>query len=617
MKKLFLITTFLCITIISKSQIRDKSNAIWYFGDSVGIDFRGCEPQLLYDHHHWLHAESVSMSDENGNFLFYSDGTSVWNKNHQLMSNSKTPPNFIDYSSNGNTTVKQPGHNDIYYLFNIKPEFSYSVIDMSLDGGLGDIAFDSTIRFPYQSFEKKIAAVRHANGEDIWIATHEFGSDSFYCFLLTANGLDPNIVISKAGLLHDENSVIYSDGQLKFSPDGTKAASANTGLGNLEIFEFDNATGVFSNAIAINPVLPIENTFGTAFSSNGKMVYVGFDKRVYQFDLSSYSQQDIENSVQHISYSGINEPAYICIGNLQLAPDGKIYVAHETTGDYFKYLGVINLPDLSGMNSFYVDTGIYLGGNSSTIGLPNMLASSLLPVDFDVETGCIGEPATFKLSNDLSDYLSLKWNFGDTIGFIPSTSNEENPTYVYNDIGTYDVSLVVKDQCKTHIKRKKITIYDKPDFSLIIDSTICIGDSILLEPLFVSYHSNDTLYNWNTGNRSRYINVFDEGIYNLTIGPKQCLHTFETFIGFEECPFSIPNIITPNRDNYNETFSFNGIKSNSFELTVYNQWGKQVYKNNNYKEDWKGGDLNDGNYYYILKDLENNFTHKGWLQILR
>lgn len=82
----------------------------------------------------------------------------------------------------------------------------------------------------------------------------------------------------------------------------------------------------------------------------------------------------------------------------------------------------------------------------------------------------------------------------------------------------------------------------------------------------------------------------------------------------------IPNVITPNGDGKNDNFVIVGREG--FELvslTIINRWGNEVYKNSNYKDEWNGGNLNDGTYYYLIETKKNNETkvYKGWVLIKR
>jgi gliding motility-associated-like protein len=88
-----------------------------------------------------------------------------------------------------------------------------------------------------------------------------------------------------------------------------------------------------------------------------------------------------------------------------------------------------------------------------------------------------------------------------------------------------------------------------------------------------------------------------------------------------ECPDEVfpPNVMTPNGDGLNDLFIIRGLELyEDSKVEVFDRWGTKVYTNSNYKNDWDGGDLPDGTYYYILDvDDPQGTVHKGILTILR
>ncbi|MEA5110115.1 hypothetical protein SDC9_18145 [bioreactor metagenome] len=113
----------------------------------------------------------------------------------------------------------------------------------------------------------------------------------------------------------------------------------------------------------------------------------------------------------------------------------------------------------------------------------------------------------------------------------------------------------------------------------------------------------------------------------------------DTLIIFElpvsEAKIFIPNVFTPNGDNINDVFKIakandGGSSSGSeyiplnleyirLELVVLDRWGRKVYDNDNYKNDWDGGNLPDGTYYYRLNTYGyfRDETYRGAVTILR
>lgn len=86
---------------------------------------------------------------------------------------------------------------------------------------------------------------------------------------------------------------------------------------------------------------------------------------------------------------------------------------------------------------------------------------------------------------------------------------------------------------------------------------------------------------------------------------------------------NVPNLITPNGDHLNDAFKVtelhninNPMVAKNSEFIVYNSWGNEVFRANNYNNDWKAHNSSDGMYFYYLKAGCGGEEHKGWLQIL-
>jgi len=66
----------------------------------------------------------------------------------------------------------------------------------------------------------------------------------------------------------------------------------------------------------------------------------------------------------------------------------------------------------------------------------------------------------------------------------------------------------------------------------------------------------------------------------------------------------LPNAFSPNGDGINDVFKIPCAEENVY-FSVWNRWGIEVYRNEQYLNDWdgtyKGSPLPDGTYYYVLK----------------
>ena len=114
MRKLgFVISTLVCSTLFVFAQ---NEGNIWYFGENAGLDFNSGVPVVLTDGQLVTQEGCASIADNNGDLLFYTDGMTVYNKQHTIM------PNGYGLLGNNSSTqsaiiVKQPGSASIYYIF--------------------------------------------------------------------------------------------------------------------------------------------------------------------------------------------------------------------------------------------------------------------------------------------------------------------------------------------------------------------------------------------------------------------------------------------------------------------------------------------------------------------
>ncbi|MGH2644904.1 MAG: hypothetical protein ACRDE2_13205, partial [Chitinophagaceae bacterium] len=195
---------------------------IWYIGPSNGIDFSSGSPVIKTGFVGSPYgAGSASISDANGHLLFYTNGETVWNRNNIPMHNGM---NLNGASSWQILITKKPGAESLYYIFYI-PDFHngttelyYSQVDMSLDGGLGDVTQEKNILLQ-DSVEQKLTTALNSDGKDIWIISHSLYGNAFYSFLVTANGVSRNAVISHAGKIFSNGQIGYLLGQMVTSPD--------------------------------------------------------------------------------------------------------------------------------------------------------------------------------------------------------------------------------------------------------------------------------------------------------------------------------------------------------------------------------------------------------------
>ncbi|GGG42054.1 hypothetical protein GCM10011378_17980 [Hymenobacter glacieicola] len=387
----------------------------------------------------------ASISDAAGNLLFYTSSVNVWNRNHTLMPNGQALGGH-ESASQGAAIVRHPANANQYYIFVVdacdnllRGGLKYSIVDMSRQGGLGEVT-TRAVQVPSGSVTEKLTIVPHANGTDSWILVHGWQSNRFLAFQLTANGLVTTPITSSVGSVHSGGGGNFQNanavGYMKASPAGNKLA---VGIrdGNFELFNFNNATGQVSNYV---PLQQFYRSYGVEFSPDGSRLYgTNLDGHsLIQFNLLAGSGAAIAASGTVVGYtSGF-------AGALQVGPDGKIYVAQYQV----RYLGVINTPNALGNACNFQTAGVNLGNQFCQIGLPNNYTLPVQPLvaSFTSNTVCFGAvtPFTATISGG-TGAATATWNFGDPASGTANTATGLTPTHSFSAPGTYSVVLTVAE----------------------------------------------------------------------------------------------------------------------------------------------------------------------------
>ncbi|MDD2965319.1 MAG: PKD domain-containing protein [Bacteroidales bacterium] len=499
--RLLLIACVFC----SIGPLRSQNQANnWYFGNYAGVCFNSGSPVALSGSEMLTQEGCCTISDFYGNLLFYSDGVTVWNRNHEVMLNGTGLLGHYS-STQSSVAIPQPGSSRFYYLFTVPHCFTltgglcYSKIDMQLDGGLGGVIASEKNILLQTLVTEKLTAVKHANGTDFWVITHERNNAEFDAFRVSAAGINPIPVTSTAGTDHTgTNSWL---GYLKASPDGLFLACAVFDpVFFVEIFHFDAATGGIAHFIKVTE--NILRPYGVEFSPNSELVYMGnyTNGLVFQLNLMAGDSSAIIASSTEVASLGTN------LGALQLGPDEKIYAV--TQASY--YLHQIPFPDLPGANGFVLNA-VHLGGNISNLGLPTFIQSYLLPQPFTFQNTCYGDTTAFFA--DLTTVPdSLTWSFGDPASVPFDTSGMINTAHVFTDTGIYTVSLTVWSGGFSTTSTNDIQIHPVPQPFLGNDTTLCGGNALILNA-----GEGYTAYLWNDGTTGKNLIVTANGTYTVTV----------------------------------------------------------------------------------------------------
>jgi hypothetical protein len=385
---------------------------VWYFGNQAGLDFTNGTVVSVSNGQLINTGEGCTMAyDDKCNLLFYSDGVTVWDENNVIIRdwfthNQVTGANGLSgdpSSTQSAIAVPRLGHPwgvadyDEFLIFTtdkgkyidtLAPKykgFCFSDVINCLSTPEA-IILNYTLA-PEKSTEK--IAVTGIPGGGFWILVHDFNQSpdngcNYYAYKLDASGgfNYQTPVITSVGT-RITGALANTQGQMKFSPDGTRVAITIPADRIIEILDFDNSGSSPTGGMLTNPrrIQFPNNTsykdcelYGLEFSPNSHYLFIGGDyncitnpstHRMYQVALDGLQFPDLEttdcganiHARTFTSFTEIENTSGMEIlngdpdnntyyGQFQLARDQNIYVAKWfANATHNNLVGCIEHPD--------------------------------------------------------------------------------------------------------------------------------------------------------------------------------------------------------------------------------------------------------------------------------
>lgn len=460
-QKLFL-TLLLFSSFLSFSQTETN---FWYFGNNAGLDFNIGELAILEDGAMQTPAGCATVSDMDGGLLFYSNGQTVWNKNHQILENGQDLFGEIAGIQSA-IVIPKPNDDSTYYLFYTRENVQttplymlsgiyYSEIKFDAQHPMGYITDNKNIQIAEVQSTSRIAAVHYPETNTIrvvCITKHDpvFGTivpeDKFIfrVFNVTPDGVNPTPI------KREINEGLGKLGAMKIAPDASYVAFADTSNKKIYFHTFDNVNVNFQLFYTL-PTVPAFGVsldpYGIEFSQDSQLFYYSGNNNVVQFPLSSLGGIDgFEFYLMPVAKAG----------SLQLARNGKIYIAQGSSENPIEHLAVINKPERIGEACKFQFSAIPFGSASSTKGLPLFIASSLRNRIIPSDDNCVNIPFTFDL-DAYTDIQSVVWDFGDG-----GSSTDFEPTHLFTTPGIHKVKATIVLKGVAIDLYKKVEAYPLP-----------------------------------------------------------------------------------------------------------------------------------------------------------
>ena len=533
---LFLIFILRITTVFGQLQ-----NNNWVFGYGARVNFSGPIPVGSSNAAINSNESTASVSDPStGQLLFFSDGRNVWNVNNQVMPNgSNLLGGFFNSCTQGALIVPFPDNDQRYYLFTLEElegqsvnpftdnGLRYSIVDMTLNGGLGDVQVASVNTPLANDLTEKLIVIRSDEIQGFWVIAHKKNANEFLAWKIDVCGVTAQPVVSTVGSNFSSAPFGANEawsGAMDASPDGNRIGMPIDWSDRLEFFDFNKTTGVVSNPLTVNVTddsnPPFLRKYGACFSPDGSKFYYTNMNSVYQLDLSTYTSAAIASSITLI-YSPLLEPNNNYCFQIEEAPNNRLYVAIGNTAR----LDEISNPNLLGLGCGYVVNAVSFSPATCQLGLPAQVPLGGFAANSTITflpDSCLQSDISFSVAT-ASPINQINWNFDDPNSGVSNISSSLNPSHLFSETGTYQINAIVQFDCYTETVTQNITVVDCSD----------------------------------------------------TIIPV--------------LPFEFPNVFTPNFDGTNDLFEIENLSANT-EVIILNRWGNAVFSSTNYQNNWDGKD---------------------------
>jgi hypothetical protein len=479
-----LFSLLICFLRICTPAFSQHENDHWYFPIGNGVVFQNNTAIPISDGQNKSIGGfgcSATVSDKlTGKLLFYTNGKSVWNRNHQIMKNGTNLNGSQNYSRQNSLIVQNPSDLNLYYIFTIDDLYPgsyglcYSVV--SLQDGDGEVI--SKNNSILKGVAGKVTGTLDCEGTGFWIVTHSLKKHSFYSFHVTSNGINTTPVISTyIPNTPKQLDTMYSEyGWITISHDRSKLAITPLFYDyadfSLDLFDFNAATGEVANCIGLGTGSPF--SYLTYFSPDNTKLYAHRLQNdnitgIVQYEINLSDAASIRNSLVYIDATPFNS-------TYQINAKGSIFTFGTSTPPS---LSAILYPNKKGNACQFQESVLRLSGTEFE-AYPNFMDYNF---GHSTDTAVICLRNASRIGPPAFSGYSYSWS--PAIGL-------DNPT-IANPIASppqtteYTLKVTNTNGCES-FQTYIVAIAEKPKIAAV--APICAGASVQL-----SASGGDT-YQW-------------------------------------------------------------------------------------------------------------------------
>jgi len=511
---------FSCCFICQPSWSQGE-NMNWHYGKNVSVNFAQT-PLTVNTSQIYTLEGCASVSDANGDLLFYTTGFKIWNKNGVEM------PNATGLQGNGPVIsgqtmgsgyksvqiIKHPGNANQYFVVSGDPQelvvkkLYYHVVDMSLNSGLGDVVAGQKNIEIMSNVSEHLSVFSGTDCKSYWLIapTHNY-SNQYYTFKIDAAGFHNTPVINTLPMSFQGYKELFQ----------TKDLHTAIGVSGYHLFtlDFDGINGTLTNFDTVSTALGAVQHFNVSpgMSKDKSKFYFGNSvlSNLYQvnLDLLPNLSAVVNSAVEVIPPS----PMFSTIFHLRAAPVGdKIYLVQNVyNGTGNQYISSLSNASQAAAQVVYTQgalplfpPNIFSTSYYYTLGTDVVVNPPSDSVFHSASDTLLCNRSSYQLSCPNTDASQFEWSTGATTATINVTQS-----------GTYWVKS--SNVCQVVYDTFEVTFIN-PEVTLPADTNLCNGKSLVIEPI----SSNADSYLWNTGATSPTLTVTGPGTYYLEVTQQGC-----------------------------------------------------------------------------------------------
>lgn len=388
--------------------------------------------------------------------------------------------------------------------------------------------------------------------------------------------------------------------------------------------EIQNPTHIYTLAGTYTPILIVEDTINLAIGDSAACLISYYNEDIVIegpivdfFILEDTLCFGSSNSLQ-IQNLTENQPGFIIVSYLWDFGDGETSTNQNPGLHYYDDPGIYTVS----LSVSTTEGCVYTMTQEN--GAFVMPAPSIQPY-VEYTPSCPPMLVNFFADSTMQNNpdITYFWNFGDG-----QFSTEANTMHSYLNDANYTASLTTSTfGCEfIYVLGDQIASLAEPEAAF--NAMPIFEDNIADEIQFENESIDEDYIEWYLNNSlfssDDFISInaqLDQlHLYLVAYNNIGCSDT--AWFTLNDFTWEIPNIITPNVDGENDYFKLNfGGFGPCIELSIYNRWGRLIYENANYKDNWdgknmKGEKVSDGTYYYII-NVCNKTKLAGYITVIR